>query len=1135
MSARCYGCMEEYDDSFGLCPNCGYEPDTDVDSPIHMQPGVVLHGRYLIGRVLGFGGFGVTYIGWDFTLQQKVAIKEYLPSEFATRMVGQTRVTVFGGKKEEQFGDGMEQFVEEARRLAQFQNEDGIVRIFDSFAENNTAYIVMEYLEGETLTAYLDRAGKIPVDDAIQMLTPVLESMEIIHKAGIIHRDIAPDNIFLTKDGRVKLIDFGAARYATTSHSRSLTVIIKPGYSPEEQYRSRGDQGPHTDVYALSAVLYKMITGIVLPDSMERRACFEKNGKDIVVPVSKNCKVSKNQENAIMNALNVRVEDRTATAAQFLEQLTAQKPVKRILGRIKILDLMRWPLWAKILIPTAGAAVVALLVLLLTGVIGPRGSLMTGILLGENEARVPSIVNYSVDVAQDRLAAEGLECRIIGTEYSDVIPPEVVLFQSIVAGRVVEKDTVVDVYISTNQGGAGIQEGIMPSVVYKTEAEAVALLESLGLKVKVEKVYSDIVAEGIVVSQNVEEGTDISSGGTVVLEVSKGVDPDKEEASDTVVTLSRDSYDLYVGDRISLIAEGGTGSFSYESSNKNVVTVDRNGDVTAVGTGTATITVSSGKAEPATCTVTVRDYQMKINPGSLTLFADATANLSVSGIPANAQVTWTSSNNGVATVSGGGKVTAVSAGSATITATWKNGGKTYTATASVTVESHGITLSTYKITGFYVGETRTITANTSPAGQTVTWKSSNNDVARVNSNGVVTAVGGGTATITASFGSYSESCSVTVIQPSIALTKTDLTMYTGNSFSLSAAVTPSGSSVSWSSDDTKVATVSGGNVVAAGAGTTTIRARMTCAGKTYEATCVVRVKQPSVTLSMSSISVMPGESFSLSATTDPSGQMITWKSSNNGVASVSNGNVKAGSVGSAQITAQMTYNGKTYSAVCNVTVDNPSITVTASSGTIEYSERENGTCTLTANVTPDGGKIQWQSSNTGVATVSASGKSATVTAVSEGSTTITATYTVNNTTVKDQITINVQKAASTLSVSGLSYPSSGTVDSFTISGTLSSNYAILRCECYGSATSNALGISVSDSASPFYFSEGTYVADMSMLTSYFINQYRSLYNTYASLAGILGADNSVTMNVTGTAYDSSGKSISFAFVYVIYS
>lgn len=153
------------------------------------------------------------------------------------------------------------------------------MRVFDSFEENGTAYLVMEYLEGETLTALLEREGKLEPERAITLLEPVIRSLETVHATGIIHRDIAPDNIFLTKDGRVKLIDFGAARYATTSHSRSLTVIIKPGYSPEEQYRSRGEQGPWTDVYALAAVLYRTITGETPPDALERRAFYEKSGR----------------------------------------------------------------------------------------------------------------------------------------------------------------------------------------------------------------------------------------------------------------------------------------------------------------------------------------------------------------------------------------------------------------------------------------------------------------------------------------------------------------------------------------------------------------------------------------------------------------------------------------------------------------------------------------------------------------------------------------------------------------------------------------------------------------------------------------------------------------------------------------
>jgi len=154
--------MAEYDEKLGLCPHCGFEPGTPAESALHMRPGTILNGRYLIGRVIGYGGFGVTYLGWDNTLQQKVAIKEYLPSEFATRAAGQSQVTVFGGNKAEQFSGGMVKFVEEAKRLAQFQNEPGIVRVFDSFEANNTAYIVMEYLDGETLTAYLEREGTVP-------------------------------------------------------------------------------------------------------------------------------------------------------------------------------------------------------------------------------------------------------------------------------------------------------------------------------------------------------------------------------------------------------------------------------------------------------------------------------------------------------------------------------------------------------------------------------------------------------------------------------------------------------------------------------------------------------------------------------------------------------------------------------------------------------------------------------------------------------------------------------------------------------------------------------------------------------------------------------------------------------------
>ena len=349
MSRRCLGCMELFGDEFEICPHCGYVVGTHAEEAIHMEPGTILHDRYIIGKVLGFGGFGVTYIGWDGKLEQKVAIKEYLPGEFSTRMPGQSQVTIFNGEKSEQFHDGLKKFVEEAKHLAKFQNEPGIVKIFDSFEENDTAYIVMEYLDGETLTSYLKREKTIPEDQAVAMLMPVMESLQAVHAEGLLHRDIAPDNIFLTKSGEIKLIDFGASRYATTSHSRSLTVIIKPGFSPEEQYRSRGDQGPYTDVYALAATLYKMITGKTPPDAMERRAKYETQNKDILEePHKLNKNISVNRENAILNAMNVRIEDRTPDVAAFIGELNANPPAKRRYGKIKKIDIYsccRFDVW----------------------------------------------------------------------------------------------------------------------------------------------------------------------------------------------------------------------------------------------------------------------------------------------------------------------------------------------------------------------------------------------------------------------------------------------------------------------------------------------------------------------------------------------------------------------------------------------------------------------------------------------------------------------------------------------------------------------------------------------------------------------------------------------------------------------
>ena len=255
---RCWNCFKTLQEGLEVCPYCGDPMSEGTDEPRYLKPGTVLMQRYTIGKVVGAGGFGITYAAWDEVLQQKVAIKEYMPGEFSTRAPGQTEVSVYGGEKEEQYETGMAKFFNESRRLAAFENTPGIVKIYNSFEENRTAYIVMEFLEGETLSERLKREGKLSEADALNIMLPILQALDEVHHQGILHRDIAPNNIFLTSDGEVKLLDFGAARSVTGTHSKSLSVLYKAGYTPEEQYRSRH---PETRLCAGRAVPFRQPPG----------------------------------------------------------------------------------------------------------------------------------------------------------------------------------------------------------------------------------------------------------------------------------------------------------------------------------------------------------------------------------------------------------------------------------------------------------------------------------------------------------------------------------------------------------------------------------------------------------------------------------------------------------------------------------------------------------------------------------------------------------------------------------------------------------------------------------------------------------------------------------------------------------
>ena len=316
----CPNCMAKTAPADGKCPVCGR--NVNIQNALHQLPvNTILNGRYIVGKVLGAGGFGITYIGYDLKLDGKVAIKEYYPSGAANRSQSLT-VLPTTDVKGNPFEVGKDRFLKEARTLSEFVGEGNIVTLRDYFEENGTAYIVMEYLEGEDLSHYAKEHGVFTIDDALDLLEPAMLALDKVHKKGLIHRDISPSNIMVMSDGRVKVLDFGSARLQNASGELSLSVMLKPGYAPAEQYSTHGEQGSWTDVYAMSATIYKLITGKTPPPSTDRIL-----DDTIELPPSLGAKITPEQEAALMRGLALRVQDRTQTMAELAKGLREGQPV----------------------------------------------------------------------------------------------------------------------------------------------------------------------------------------------------------------------------------------------------------------------------------------------------------------------------------------------------------------------------------------------------------------------------------------------------------------------------------------------------------------------------------------------------------------------------------------------------------------------------------------------------------------------------------------------------------------------------------------------------------------------------------------------------------------------------------------
>ncbi|MCR5773738.1 MAG: serine/threonine protein kinase, partial [Lachnospiraceae bacterium] len=309
----CENCFKEV--STDPCPYCGYSRGMHRHDPITLDIGSVLNDRYMIGRVIGKGGFGITYLAFDLKLDTRLAVKEYYPMGMAIRTPGSTLVTVSNQQSEEPFKNGAEKFYNEAKMVAKFNGNPNIVSVHDFFYENDTVYFTMGYLEGETLKSYL-KDKRLTEGQAVRVMQDISSALMASHSMNILHRDVSPDNIMLCDDGSIKLLDFGAARQVIAEQSQGLSVILKQGFAPLEQYQKKGKQGPWTDIYALGATVYYALTGDNLDDPMTRMeddSEFEKNKSTI----------SKGLRDVLDRSLMLKSEDRYQDIFELKKDLNA--------------------------------------------------------------------------------------------------------------------------------------------------------------------------------------------------------------------------------------------------------------------------------------------------------------------------------------------------------------------------------------------------------------------------------------------------------------------------------------------------------------------------------------------------------------------------------------------------------------------------------------------------------------------------------------------------------------------------------------------------------------------------------------------------------------------------------------------
>lgn len=526
----CFGCMHALEED-GHCSYCGFKLE-DYEVPPHcMRPGERMN-RYVIGRVIGEGSFGITYIGRDLLLERVVAIKEYFPRHYVCRDArkhNDNSVCIYNKELDAPYQKELEKFYDEAKKLSRFNDVSGIVSVMDFFYANETAYLVMGYVEGITLKEQIKKYGAMNGESVLRLMKPMIEALMSVHQEGVIHRDISPDNIIVNKQGKLVLIDFGAARQESPTLTHSMTVMFKRGYTPEEQYRGRGMQGSWTDVYSLCATMYFMLTGISPNEAIDRML------EDTLVSLCDmpEVELADCQKEGIMQGLAVKAEERIQDMSLLLERLYAKRELPPVLRR-RIWDILPlWKIGAGILFLCGIFFVWNQLSLKSTGSIGTVKSIPAGNQAMRTEAtsaaapspkkivyRMMDLTGMTKKEAEKRLGRLGdanLKVRW-KWEYSSSVSKGNIIKQSIAEGAEYEGGLEKTQILTISRG---VRKYRVPDVTGMDSGDAVRRLKKKKFRVRIAYTESG-QPKGIVLKQGREAGKRVKKGTEIRLIVSDG-------------------------------------------------------------------------------------------------------------------------------------------------------------------------------------------------------------------------------------------------------------------------------------------------------------------------------------------------------------------------------------------------------------------------------------------------------------------------------------------------------------------------------------------------------------------------------------------------------------------------------------